>query len=93
MNDVIPYTTDDGRNQIKLRNKDATVWLSQREMAQLFDVTTDIVVAKNYLTEDEIGPWVRGTRGVPPRGRLLRSAPESTDRYGGRPLAGAVPRC
>ena len=33
MNDLILYTTDDGRSQIKLRAKDQTVWLSQREMA------------------------------------------------------------
>jgi hypothetical protein len=43
MNDLILYTTEDGRSQIKLRAKDQTVWLSQREMAQLFDVSTDNV--------------------------------------------------
>ncbi len=43
MNDLILYTTEDGHSQIKLRAKDQTVWLSQREMAQLFDVTTDNV--------------------------------------------------
>lgn len=34
MNDLIIYTTEDGRRQIKLRAKDQTVWLSQREMSQ-----------------------------------------------------------
>lgn len=43
MNDLILYTTDDGRSQIKLRAKDHTVWLTQREMAELFDVSTDNV--------------------------------------------------
>jgi hypothetical protein len=43
MNGLILYTTEDGRSQIKLRAKDQTVWLSQREMAQLFDVSTDNV--------------------------------------------------
>jgi len=43
MTDLILYTTDDGRSQIKLRAKDQTVWLTQREMAQLFDVSTDNV--------------------------------------------------
>ena len=33
MSGLILYTTDDGRSQIKLRAKDQTVWLSQREMA------------------------------------------------------------
>jgi hypothetical protein len=38
MNDLILYTTEDGRSQIKLRAKNQTVWLSQWEMAHLFDV-------------------------------------------------------
>jgi hypothetical protein len=33
---IILYTTEDGRCQIKLRAKDATVWLTQLEMAELF---------------------------------------------------------
>ena len=36
MNDLILYTTEDGRSQIKLRAKDETVWLTQLEMAELF---------------------------------------------------------
>ncbi len=57
MNDLILYTTDDGRSQIKLRTKDQTVWLSQRDMAQLFDVSTDNVGLhlKNIFTEGELG--------------------------------------
>ena len=43
MTDLILYTTEDGWSQIRLRAKDQTVWLSQREMAQLFDVSTDNV--------------------------------------------------
>jgi hypothetical protein len=56
MNDLIIYTTDDGRTQIKLRAKDQTVWLTQREMAQLFDVTTDNVGLhlKNIFTDGEL---------------------------------------
>ena len=56
MSDLILYTTDDGRSQIKLRAKDQTVWLSQREMAQLFDVTTDNVGLhlKNIFTDAEL---------------------------------------
>jgi hypothetical protein len=41
MSDLILYTTEDGKSRIQLRAKDQTVWLSQREMAQLFDVSTD----------------------------------------------------
>lgn len=39
MNDLIPYTTEDGRSQIKLRAQEHTVWLTQLEMAKLFDAT------------------------------------------------------
>jgi len=56
MNDLILYTTEDGRSQITLRAKDETVWLSQREMAQLFDVTTDNVGLhlKNIFEDGEL---------------------------------------
>lgn len=54
MNDLIP--TEDGRSQIKLRAKDQTVWLTQREMAQLFDVSTDNVGLhlKNIFADGEL---------------------------------------
>lgn len=56
MNDLILYTTEDGRSQIKLRAKDETVWLSQREMSQLFDVSTDNVGLhlKNIFADGEL---------------------------------------
>ena len=43
MNELILYTTDDGRSQITLRSKGQTVWLTQQDMAHLFDVSTDNV--------------------------------------------------
>lgn len=56
MNELILYTTEDGRSQIKLRAKDQTVWLSQREMSQLFDVSTDNVGLhlKNIFEDGEL---------------------------------------
>lgn len=56
MNDLILYTTEDGRSQIKLRAKDETVWLTQREMSQLFDVSTDNVGLhlKNIFADGEL---------------------------------------
>ena len=39
MNDLILYTTEDGRSQIKLRATDQTVLLTQLEIAELFDAT------------------------------------------------------
>ncbi|GAB3376230.1 virulence RhuM family protein [Azotobacter armeniacus] len=56
MSELILYTTEDGRSQIKLRAKDRTVWLSQREMAELFDVSTDNVSLhlKNIFEDGEL---------------------------------------
>ena len=56
MSGLILYTTEDGRSQIRLRAKDQTVWLSQREMAQLFDVTADNVGLhlKNIFEDGEL---------------------------------------
>ncbi|MDO9133747.1 virulence RhuM family protein [Hydrogenophaga sp.] len=56
MSDLILYTTEDGKSQIKLRAKDQTVWLSQREMAQLFDVSSDNVGLhlKNLYEDGEL---------------------------------------
>lgn len=56
MTALILYTTEDGRSQIKLRAKDQTVWLTQREMAQLFDVSTDNVGLhlKNIFADGEL---------------------------------------
>ena len=56
MSGLIFYTTEDGRSQIKLRAKDQTVWLTQRDMAQLFDVSTDNVGLhlKNIFADGEL---------------------------------------
>ena len=56
MNDLILYTTEDGRSQVKLRAQEQTVWLTQRDMAQLFDVSTDNVGLhlKNIFADREL---------------------------------------
>lgn len=76
MSELILYTTEDGRSQIKLRAKDQTVWLSQREMAELFDVSTDNVglhlknifedgeLRREATTEDSSVVQIEGTRQV-----------------------------
>lgn len=53
---LILYTTDDGRSQIQLRAEHQTVWLSQREMAQLFDVSPDNIGLhlKNIYEDGEL---------------------------------------
>ena len=56
MTALILYTTEDGKSQIKLRTKDQTVWLTQREMAELLDVSTDNVGLhlKNIFEDGEL---------------------------------------
>jgi hypothetical protein len=56
MNTLILYTTEDGRSQIQLRAKDKTVWLSQREMAELFAVSSDNISLhlKNIFDDGEL---------------------------------------
>ncbi len=53
---LILYTTDDGKSQIQLRAKDETVWLTQREMSELFAVSTDNVSLhlKNIFEDGEL---------------------------------------
>lgn len=76
MTELILYTTKDGKSQIKLRAKDQTVWLSQREMAELFDVSTDNVglhlknvyedreLTREATTEESSVVQTEGTRQV-----------------------------
>ena len=56
MTALILYTTDDGRSQIKLRAQEQTVWLTQLEMAELFDATKQNVSLhlKNIFEDREL---------------------------------------
>jgi len=58
MNDLILYTTEDGRSQIKLRADEQTVWLTQLEMAELFDATKQNISLhlKNVFEDGELDP-------------------------------------
>jgi hypothetical protein len=55
---MILYTTEDGRSQIKLRADQQTVWLTQLEMAELFDATKQNISLhlKNLLADGELDP-------------------------------------
>lgn len=56
MTDLILYTTEDGRSQIKLRSDQQTVWLTQLEMAELFDATKQNISLhlKNLFEDGEL---------------------------------------
>ena len=56
MTDLILYTAEDGRSQIKLRAQEQTVWLTQLEMAELFDATKQNISLhlKNVFEDGEL---------------------------------------
>lgn len=56
MTDLLLYTTEDGRSQIKLRAKVQTVWLTQLEMTELFDATKQNISLhlKNLFQDGEL---------------------------------------
>lgn len=53
---LILYTTEDGKSQIKLRADQQTVWLTQLEMAELFDATKQNISLhlKNLFEDKEL---------------------------------------
>ncbi len=53
---LILYTTEDGKSQIKLRSEQQTVWLTQLEMAELFDATKHNISPhlKNLVPDGEL---------------------------------------
>ncbi len=54
--EIILYTTEDGHTSIKLRAEDATVWLTQLELASLFQTTKQNISLhiNNILIEKEV---------------------------------------
>jgi hypothetical protein len=56
MSDVILYTTEDGKTQIDLRLQDGTVWLSQLQIAELFQTSKHNVSihTKNIFEDGEL---------------------------------------
>jgi hypothetical protein len=55
-NDIIIYEGDDGALRIEVNVRDETVWLSQKQMAELFDCSVDNVSLhmKNIFKEGEL---------------------------------------
>ena len=58
MTELILYTTEDGRSQIRLRAEQQTVWLTQLEIAELFDATKQNISLhlKNIFEDRELDP-------------------------------------
>ncbi len=57
MSELILYTTEDGQSRIQLRAENDTVWLSQLEMAELFNATKQNISLhlKNIFDDGELG--------------------------------------
>ena len=55
-NQIIIYNTADGETKIKVRMKNETVWLSQKQMAELFDCTLENIIfhLKNIFESAEL---------------------------------------
>lgn len=58
MSGLILYTSEDGHSRIQLRADGHTVWLTQADMAELFDVTADNIGLhlKNIFADRELEP-------------------------------------
>jgi len=55
-NQIIIYNTEGGETKIEVRMKDETVWLSQKQMAELFDCSVDNISLhlRNVFKEAEL---------------------------------------
>jgi len=58
MSDLILYTSEDGQTRLELRVRDQTIWLTQLEIAELFQTTKQNVSlhARNIFNEGELAP-------------------------------------
>jgi len=58
MSGLILYTSEDGKSRIQLRADGQMVWLTQAEMAELFDVTTENIRQhlKNIISDKGLEP-------------------------------------
>lgn len=55
--EIVIYNTDDGKAQVRLQLLDGDAWLTQKQMAQLFEVTTSAIShhIKDVTLSREIG--------------------------------------
>ncbi len=56
MNDLIIYNTDDGKSNVALLVRENQVWLTQNQLAELFDTTVQNIGLhiKNILQDNEL---------------------------------------
>jgi hypothetical protein len=53
---IIIYNTSDGKSMVKLSERDGNIWLTQNQIAELFDTSKPNISmhAQNITNEDEI---------------------------------------
>ena len=63
---LILYETEDGKSRIQLRAEENTVWLTQLEIAELFNATKQNISLhlKNIFKDGELAPWSVGAASV-----------------------------
>ncbi|MEI8343554.1 MAG: hypothetical protein WCF93_01225 [Candidatus Moraniibacteriota bacterium] len=75
-NQIIIYNTEDGKTKIEVTTSDETVWLSQKQMAELFDKDVNTVGehVQNVFDEGELvkNPTTRKFRIVQKELRLIQ---------------------
>ena len=76
MTDLILYTTEDGRSQIKLRAQEQTVWLTQLEMAEVLDATKQNISLhlKNIFEDGKPDPAATVKQSLTVQARFNRPA-------------------
>lgn len=82
MSKLILYTSEDGASRIQLRADGQTVWLTQAEMAELFDVTADNISLhlKNIFVDNELEPEQTSKESLVVQQEGMRDALGACDR-------------
>jgi len=75
-NQIIIYNTEDGQTKVEVKMSDDTVWLSQKQMATIFDCTIENIIfhlqsifesaelSENATTKDSLVVQIEGGREV-----------------------------
>jgi len=95
MNSLILYTTEEGRSHLQLRADEQTVWLTQLEMADLFDATKQNISLhlKNLFEDGELDPAATVKESLTVQTEGGREARRRTSRQFGKCKCPECPSC
>ena len=82
MSELVLYTSNDGRTRLDLRIEGQTVWLTQLEIAELFQTTKQNVSlhAKNIFEDGELPPEAVAPPTQPTNVPVVKSEFDKTPR-------------